>query len=120
MHLLADQTDSPTQVLQIQLTNVVTVQQDSPRIHFVETQEQVEQGAFAGACWAHDAKGFVRPQTKGDVFQDLDRRVVAERDIFKNDLAANGSRWQPHGPTLNLGPGVQNFGYLPRRVGGAM
>ena len=78
--------DAAPQPGEVPLPHVDAVDPHGPGIHVVEAQQEVGQGALAGARMAHHGQGLARPHAEGDSLEDRLAGLVGEPDVFELDL----------------------------------
>ena len=69
---------------------VLTVHQDTAAVQVVKAAQQVDHGGFAGARRAYQRDAFAVLHVQVQVFQHVDALLIAEGDVFKIHLAADG------------------------------
>ncbi len=86
--VLQDDADVVAQRFLGERADVVAVERDAACAGIVEARDEGKQGAFAGARVADEGDGFAGVEPEIDVAKNGVRVVVAEGDVFEDDLPA--------------------------------
>lgn len=86
--VLRHDSDRLSQRLELDVLDVLPINRDAAAAGVVEAEEEAEHGRLSAPTRADDGDLFARGDREGDVLEDWSIRVVAERNVFKSDLAA--------------------------------
>ena len=107
--VLTDQGNRPAQILELQLLDRATVQEDLSAVAFIKTQQQLDQRAFTRPRCPHNPDGGTSRDDKVEALQQSWTPWVGEVDRFKAQTTSDQLGLQHCGAAANRDGGIDQI-----------
>ncbi|KAI6768701.1 hypothetical protein HG531_010890 [Fusarium graminearum] len=88
--ILGDNTDRATQRLEVDITNILVINQDSTTLDIIGSEQETQQSRLSTSAGADNSDLLSSRNRQGQITEDRAVRVVGKVDVLKLNLAALG------------------------------